>query len=228
MPPIWPRLPGPLPIAAVSGFVIDDWGYPAAGGAPTAAETANQLTLASKADGTTSEPGTAGFGYGPYIREALPENPINGLATVLVVADSDSFKAADNTTGWIRGRDVRIALPLPAVTTRHLRLPQSNWRRWRSAVASDLATLLLPVATRLAATVPNAEFDARGHLRDDSYRPNAVLQGAQTITATAVTAPLDGAVVGLCVRITHAAANGTRTTSGTAVSLTLAEQHGRP
>ncbi len=95
-------------------------------------------------------------------------------------------------------------------------------------VASDLATLLLPIATLLAATVPTAEFDARGHLRDDSYRPNAVLQGAQAITATAVTAPLDGAVVGLCVRITHAAANGTRTTSGTAVSLALAEQHGRP
>lgn len=76
-------------------------GYPAAGGAPTAAETTNQLTLASKADGSTAAPGTAGYGYGPYIREALPENPINGLATVLVVADSDSFKTADNTTGWI-------------------------------------------------------------------------------------------------------------------------------
>lgn len=95
-------------------------------------------------------------------------------------------------------------------------------------VASDLATLLLPVATLLASAVPVAEYDARGHLRDGSYRANAVLQGAQSITATAVTAPLDGAVVGLCVRITHAAANGTRTASGTAVSLTLAEQHGRP
>ena len=94
-------------------------------------------------------------------------------------------------------------------------------------VASDLTTLLLPVATLLAATVPTAEFDARGHLRDDSYRPNAVLQGVSGVAATAVTSPVDGTAVGLCVRITHAAANGARTTAGTAVSLRLAEEHGR-
>jgi len=75
-------------------------GYPSAGGAPTAGETANQLTLASKADGATAEPGTAGYGYGPYIRTALPENPLNGLNTVLIVADGDTFKAADSSTGW--------------------------------------------------------------------------------------------------------------------------------
>lgn len=95
-------------------------------------------------------------------------------------------------------------------------------------VASDLTLLLLPVATLLAATVPTAEFDARGHLRDGSYRQNAVLQGVTGIAATTVTSPVDGAPVGLCVRITHAAANGTRTTAGTAVSLALAETHGRP
>ncbi|MFY9341115.1 MAG: type II secretion system protein [Planctomycetota bacterium] len=76
-------------------------GYPTAGGAPTQAETINQLTLASKADGSTAAVGTAGFGYGPYIREALPANPINGLATVMVLADGAAFAAADNTTGWI-------------------------------------------------------------------------------------------------------------------------------
>lgn len=93
--------------------------------------------------------------------------------------------------------------------------------------ASDLATVLLQLATLLATTVPTAEFDARGHLRDDSYRANAVLQGVSGIAATAVTSPVDGDPVGLCVRITHAAANGTRTTAGTAVSLRLAEEHGR-
>lgn len=95
-------------------------------------------------------------------------------------------------------------------------------------VANNLTLLLLPVAALLTATVPTAEFDARGHLRDDSYRPNAVLQGVAAIAATAVTSPVDGDPVGLCVRITHAAADGTRTTSGTAVSLRLAEEHGRP
>ena len=76
-------------------------GYPAAGGAPTAAEVANQLTLVSKADGSSAAVGTAGYPYGPYIREALPENPVNSLTTVLVVADAAAFPAADNTTGWI-------------------------------------------------------------------------------------------------------------------------------
>lgn len=95
-------------------------------------------------------------------------------------------------------------------------------------VANDLALLLLPVATLLAATVPTAAYDARGHLRDDSYRPNAVLQGVAGIAATAVTSPVDGSTVGMCVRITHDASNGARTTSGTAVSLRLAEEHGRP
>ena len=76
-------------------------GYPAAGGAPTAVEASNQLTLASRADGSTAAPGTAGFGFGPYLREAVPANPINGLATILIVADGDTFKAADDSTGWI-------------------------------------------------------------------------------------------------------------------------------
>ena len=76
-------------------------GYPSAGGAPTAVETTKQLTQASKPDGSTAAPGTAGYAYGPYIRESIPENPINGLATILVVADGAAFPAADNSTGWI-------------------------------------------------------------------------------------------------------------------------------
>jgi len=76
-------------------------GYPSAGGAPTAAEATNQLTLSSKADGSTAAVGTAGFDYGPYIRERLPENPVNGLNTILIVADAAAFPAADDSTGWI-------------------------------------------------------------------------------------------------------------------------------
>lgn len=76
-------------------------GYPVGGGTPTEALTIAQLTLASKADGSTAAPGTAGFDYGPYIRENLPENPINGLATITVLADAATFPAADDTTGWI-------------------------------------------------------------------------------------------------------------------------------
>lgn len=76
-------------------------GYPSGGGAPTAAETANQLILASQVNGATAAPGTAGYGFGPYIRERLPENPVNGLNTILIVADGAPFPAADNATGWI-------------------------------------------------------------------------------------------------------------------------------
>lgn len=77
-------------------------GYPSAGGAPTETDTVNQLTLASKPDGSTAAPGTATFGFGPYIRERLPANPVNSLATVLVLKDGDTFPAAaDGTTGWV-------------------------------------------------------------------------------------------------------------------------------
>jgi general secretion pathway protein G len=76
-------------------------GYPVGGGAPTATLANDQLILASKADGSTAAPGTAGYGYGPYIRERLPENPVNGLSTVLIVNDGAAFPAADNSTGWI-------------------------------------------------------------------------------------------------------------------------------
>ena len=76
-------------------------GYPVGGGTPTQALATDQLILASKADGSTAAPGTAGFGYGPYIRERLPENPINGRNDILIVLDGAAFPAADNTTGWI-------------------------------------------------------------------------------------------------------------------------------
>jgi general secretion pathway protein G len=76
-------------------------GYPSGGGAPTAAETQNQLLLASQSTGATAAPGTAGYNLGPYIKEALPANPINGLNTILIIADGAAFSAADNATGWI-------------------------------------------------------------------------------------------------------------------------------
>jgi general secretion pathway protein G len=76
-------------------------GYPSGGGAPTQAEAVAQLTLASQANGATAAPGTVGYGFGPYIREAVPANPINGLNTILIVADAAAFPAADNATGWI-------------------------------------------------------------------------------------------------------------------------------
>lgn len=76
-------------------------GYPVGGGTPTEALAVNQLTLSSKADGSTAAVGTAGFDYGPYIRDQIPANPVNGLSTITVVADAATFPAADDATGWI-------------------------------------------------------------------------------------------------------------------------------
>jgi prepilin-type N-terminal cleavage/methylation domain-containing protein len=77
-------------------------GYPVGGGTPTPALANDQLVLASKQDGSTAAPGTAGFGFGPYIRERIPENPVNGLNTIQIVPDGSPFPAtADNSTGWI-------------------------------------------------------------------------------------------------------------------------------
>ncbi len=78
-------------------------GYP--GGDPLAVPTEAQLILhltkASNASGDTAEPGTPGYPYGPYFRE-VPPNPINGKATVQVIANGESFPAAgDNSHGWI-------------------------------------------------------------------------------------------------------------------------------
>jgi general secretion pathway protein G len=77
-------------------------GYPAAGGDPTAADFADQMINASKDDNTTAAPGTAGFDLGPYIKERIPDNPVNGLNTVLVILDAAAFPAAaDDSTGWV-------------------------------------------------------------------------------------------------------------------------------
>ncbi len=76
-------------------------GYPVGGGTPTSTLANDQLILASKADGSTAAPGTATFGFGPYIRERVPENPINGLNTIQIVLDGAAFPPADDSTGWI-------------------------------------------------------------------------------------------------------------------------------
>ncbi|MBL8896410.1 MAG: type II secretion system protein [Planctomycetes bacterium] len=77
-------------------------GYPAGGGSPDPAVFVAQLTQASKSDGSTAVPGTAGFDLGPYLKESLPVNPVNGLSTVKVLDDATAFPtAADGATGWI-------------------------------------------------------------------------------------------------------------------------------
>lgn len=77
-------------------------GYPVGGGTPTATLFVDQLTLASKKDGTTAALGTAGHPMGPYLKTGLPVNPFNGLSSVTVVADGTAFPTAGtDATGWV-------------------------------------------------------------------------------------------------------------------------------
>ncbi|MFB3891500.1 MAG: prepilin-type N-terminal cleavage/methylation domain-containing protein [Phycisphaerae bacterium] len=59
------------------------------------------LTMATNEAGAVAALGTAGYKYGPYLRE-VPPNPINGKATVLVVPNSSAVPAsASDAYGWI-------------------------------------------------------------------------------------------------------------------------------
>jgi general secretion pathway protein G len=64
----------------------------------------DQMTKASKADGTTAAPGTAGFNLGPYL-QSIPNNPYTGANTVGngAVGSSDWFYNA--TTGEFKANN---------------------------------------------------------------------------------------------------------------------------
>jgi general secretion pathway protein G len=78
-------------------------GYP--GGdvsqAPTEVAFVAHITQASKADCETAPPGTSGYPFGPYMRQ-MPENPINGKRTVLVLGNAATFPdVPTDGYGWV-------------------------------------------------------------------------------------------------------------------------------
>ena len=78
-------------------------GYPGGEPAQTPTEAAftAHITQASTAFCVTAAPGTAGYPYGPYMRQ-LPQNPINGKKNVLIVVDGADFPAVpSNQFGWV-------------------------------------------------------------------------------------------------------------------------------
>ena len=78
-------------------------GYPSCNPsqAPTEDAFIEQMTKSSKKTGETADPYTAGFPYGPYLRE-MPVNPVNGKTSVQVIADGGDFPSeADDSHGWI-------------------------------------------------------------------------------------------------------------------------------
>lgn len=71
---------------------------------PTAAGFVNQMTLASKADGSTAAVGTAGFDLGPYL-QTIPANPYTNANAVGAGAVGTSDWFYDEATGTFRAND---------------------------------------------------------------------------------------------------------------------------
>jgi prepilin-type N-terminal cleavage/methylation domain-containing protein len=76
-------------------------GYPGCvlGQAPTEAAFVTYMTGVSDSGGNLNP--TTGQPFGPYLTE-IPTNPVNGMSTVLVIADGATFPTgADNQFGWV-------------------------------------------------------------------------------------------------------------------------------
>ncbi|MFQ5591416.1 MAG: prepilin-type N-terminal cleavage/methylation domain-containing protein [Phycisphaerae bacterium] len=71
---------------------------------PALATFTNQMTLSSKADGTTAAIGTAGYPYGPYL-QTIPNNPFTDTNTVSAGAADTSAWYYDENTGTFRPND---------------------------------------------------------------------------------------------------------------------------
>jgi len=68
---------------------------------PTQAAFVAQATMATNTQGVTQPVGTAGYDRGPYVAK-IPANPVNGLNTIEMLGDGESFPdAADDSHGWI-------------------------------------------------------------------------------------------------------------------------------
>ena len=68
---------------------------------PTEESYIAHMTKASNIEGDVADPGTAGYPFGPYLRE-IPLNPLNNKSTVEIVPDNGTLPAApDNSHGWI-------------------------------------------------------------------------------------------------------------------------------
>jgi general secretion pathway protein G len=67
---------------------------------PTEAAFTDQMTHFSDENGATNANASTVFKFGPYLSK-LPENPLNGLTTMKIVANGAALPAVDGSTGWI-------------------------------------------------------------------------------------------------------------------------------
>lgn len=77
-------------------------GYPSGNPAssPTESDFVSQMTLYSDMACATSASSSATYKFGPYLSR-IPVNPMNNLATIVVVANGSALPPPDGTTGWI-------------------------------------------------------------------------------------------------------------------------------
>ncbi len=78
-------------------------GYPGGnqGQTPTEADFVAHLTQATTQTFDVAAPGTSGYPYGPYMSR-MPENPINGKTSVLIVPDGQPFPVnPSDAYGWV-------------------------------------------------------------------------------------------------------------------------------
>jgi general secretion pathway protein G len=87
-------------------------GYPAGdvSAAPSEEDFIAQLTGFTDIKSNPSDTKSMQFRFGSYLRK-IPENPINGLSTVLVVANQAEVPQPDNSVGWIYKPADQIFIP---------------------------------------------------------------------------------------------------------------------
>jgi general secretion pathway protein G len=76
-------------------------GYPGGDTAatPASADFVAQLTQYTDEVGNTNATSTAVYKFGPYLTR-MPDNPLNGLATMTIVGPGGAM-TADDSTGWL-------------------------------------------------------------------------------------------------------------------------------
>ncbi len=78
------------------------------GGYPSLANFVDQMTKASKADGSTAASGTSGYPYGPYVL-TIPNNPYTNTATVSAGLTGSSAWFYNETTGEFKANHLTSA-----------------------------------------------------------------------------------------------------------------------
>jgi general secretion pathway protein G len=85
-------------------------GYPGGNRLAAPTEAAFVAQMMKMTDENCNVGTTAAYKFGPYV-DKMPQNPVNGLNTVLMVKNGADLPSPDNSTGWIYQPDSLELLP---------------------------------------------------------------------------------------------------------------------